>query len=80
MGTVTLRLNEEEHKILSILQKLLHEDKSKILKGALWDKFEDLCDCEVIENYEKKANAKKVKFESAGSLIKLLEKKMMRAA
>ena len=80
MGIVTLRLNEEENKILGILQKHLDEDKSKILKDAMLEKFEDLRDRDVIENYEKKSKAKKVKFESADSLIKLLEKKMKRAA
>jgi predicted DNA-binding protein len=75
MGIVTLRLNEEEEKILGFLQKYFNEDKSKILKEAMWDKFEDLRDRELIEYYEKKLNTGKIKFESADDLIKKIERK-----
>jgi hypothetical protein len=75
MGIVTLRLNEEEEKALEILQKYFDEDKSKILKEAMWEKFEDLRDREVIEAYEKQASAGKIKFESADDLIRQIQRK-----
>jgi predicted DNA-binding protein len=75
MAIVTLRLNDEEEKILELLVKYFDADKSKILKEAMWDKFEDLRDREIIENFEKKSRAGKVQFASADDLIKKIEKK-----
>jgi predicted DNA-binding protein len=73
MAIVTLRLNQEEEKILRLLVKHLEQDKSKILKEAMWDKFEELRDRELIEGYEKKSRAGKIKFASADGLIDLME-------
>lgn len=75
MAIVTLRLNDEEEKILDLLVKYFDADKSKILKEAMWDKFEDLRDREIIEGFEKKNRAGKVQFASADDLIKKIEKK-----
>ena len=75
MAIVTLRLNDEEEKILELLVKYFDADKSKILKEAMWDKFEDLRDREIIENFEKKNKVGKVQFGSADDLIKKIEKK-----
>ncbi|MDQ3002237.1 MAG: DUF6290 family protein [Fibrobacterota bacterium] len=73
MAIVTLRLNEEEEKILGLLVKYFDADKSKILKEAMWDKFEDLRDREIIEGYGKKKKSGKVQFASADDLIKKIE-------
>ena len=80
MGVVTLRLNPEEEKILKILQIHLNEDKSRIIKHAMLDKYEDLQDLEVIANYEKSEKKKKVKFLSADSFVKGLERKRNKKA
>ena len=75
MAIVTLRLIDEEEKILELLVKYFDADKSKILKEAMWDKFEDLRDREIIEEFEKKDRTGKVKFESADDLIKAITQK-----
>ncbi len=75
MAIVTLRLNNEEEKILDLLVDYFAADKSKILKEAMWDKFEDLRDQEIIESFEKKKKAGKVQFANADDLIKKIEKK-----
>lgn len=75
MAIVTLRLNTEEEKILDLLVRHYDVDKSKILKEAMWDKFEDLRDQEIIEDFEKKSSAGKIKFESADDLIKSIGSK-----
>jgi predicted transcriptional regulator len=75
MALVTLRLNEDEEKILAMLVKHLDEDKSKILKDALWEKFEDLRDRELIEEFEAKEAAGKVRFSSAEALINRISEK-----
>ena len=75
MAIVTLRLNDEEEKILELLVKYFDADKSKILKEAMWDKYEDLRDQEVIEEFEKKERARKAKFDSADDLIRAIGQK-----
>jgi predicted DNA-binding protein len=75
MAIVTVRLNDEEEKILDLLVKYFDADKSKILKEAMWDKFEDLRDREIIEDFEKKSRTGKIQFASADDLIKKIEKK-----
>ena len=79
MGVITLRLNSKEEKILKILQEHLEEDKSRILKHAMFDKYEQLQDRDDIENFEKKEKRGKVKFQSADALIKKIEKKYKKA-
>jgi hypothetical protein len=75
MSIVTLRLNREEEKILELLVEYFEEDKSKILKEAMREKFEDLRGRELIEEFEKKVRAGKIKFEGAGDLVGKMEKK-----
>ena len=75
MAIVTLRLNDEEEKVLELLVKHFDADKSKILKEAMWDKYEDLRDQEIIEVFEKKERAGKTKFESADNLIQAISQK-----
>ena len=70
MGIVTVRLNDKEEKILEHLQEFYDTDKSKILKEAMMEKFEDLRDREVIESFEKKLKSGNVKFVSADSIFK----------
>lgn len=75
MALVTLRLNEQEEKILDLLVRHSGQDKSKVLKDALWDMFEDLRDRELIEDYESRSRAGKVEFATADDLASLLEEK-----
>jgi len=75
MAIITLRFNEEEEKILDLLVKYFDADKSKILKEAMWDKFEDLRDREIIDGFEKKERAGKAKFATADDLIKAIGQK-----
>jgi predicted DNA-binding protein len=75
MAIVTLRLNDEEEKILELLVKYFDADKSKILKEAMWDKYEDLRDLEIIGEFERKERAGKIKFESADALIQSIVQK-----
>lgn len=75
MAIVTLRLNDQEEKILEMLVRHFDEDKSKILKDALWEMYEELRDRELIEEFETKLDSGKVQFGSADALLgKIAEK------
>ena len=73
MGIITVRLNDKEEKILEHLQEFYDTDKSKILKEAMVEKFEDLRDREVIEGFEKKMDSGLVKFSNADNLLKKIK-------
>ncbi len=79
MGIITLRLNEDEEKMLERLQEAYDLDKSKIIKEAMLERFEELRDRDIIEGYESKLHSGKVEFESADSLLKELENKGKKA-
>ncbi len=74
MGIITVRLNDKEEKILEHLQAFYDTDKSKILKEAMLEKFEDLRDREVIEEFERELSLGKVRFRSARGLIKKIKR------
>src|SRR4051812_1023333 len=75
MAIVTLRMSEDEEKIVDMLVRYFDQDKSKILKDALWDKFEDLRDRELVEEFEARSAAGKVEFGSADAILtKVAEK------
>lgn len=75
MAIITLRLSDQEEKVLELLVRHFDQDKSKVLKDALWDMFEDLRDRELIEDFEKKLRAGKVEFVSADDFVSTLEEK-----
>ena len=50
MAVVSVRLNEEEEKILSFLADYFHEDKSTLFKKSMYELYEDIQDIMFIEN------------------------------
>lgn len=75
MAIITLRLTDQEEKVLELLVRHFNQDKSKVLKDALWDMFEDLRDRELIEDFEKRLRAGKVEFVSPDDFAIALEEK-----
>ena len=61
MAVVSVRLNEEEERILNYLTEYFHEDKSALFKKSLYELYEDIQDIKFIENYieENKGSSKK---------------------
>jgi len=67
MAVISVRLNAEEEKMISILSSHFDEEKSSLIKHSLKEMYEDLIDREVIERFEKKSKAK---FVSADEILK----------
>lgn len=70
MAVVSVRLNEQEEKILDCLVEELHEEKSTLFKKALIEMYEDHQDIKFIDNYIQKSRKKKPTFISADELLK----------
>lgn len=67
MAVVSVRLNEEEEKILGFLTDYFHEDKSTLFKKSLYELFEDIQDINFIEKHIE--NKKNVEFISRDDLF-----------
>jgi hypothetical protein len=69
MGVISVRLNEEEEKIIEYLAEEYDEDKSTLIKHSLKEMFEDIIDKRVIDEYEVSEKKKKPKFIDAKALL-----------
>lgn len=70
MGVISIRLNNEEEKILKKLSEHFHEDKSTLIKKSLQDLYENVLDLGIIEKYEEREKNKKVSFTTAHNILK----------
>lgn len=69
MAVVSVRLNDEEEKILEYLTEYLHEDKSTLLKKSMYELYEDIQDIRFIENYTDNAKKSEKKFIPGHELL-----------
>ncbi|MCF7946098.1 MAG: DUF6290 family protein [Spirochaetia bacterium] len=70
MAVVSVRLNNEEEKILEYLTEYFHEDKSTLFKKSIYELYEDIQDIKFIESYIDSARKKEKKFITADELLK----------
>jgi hypothetical protein len=69
MAVVSVRLNEEEEKILEYLTEYFHEDKSTLLKKSMFELYEDIQDIRFIEGYIAASKNKSGKFITSDELL-----------
>ncbi|PIE03622.1 MAG: hypothetical protein CSA81_01075 [Acidobacteria bacterium] len=51
MAVISVRLNLEEEKILKTLTDYFHEERSTLLKKAMYELYEDIQDIKFIEEH-----------------------------
>ncbi len=54
MAVISIRLNEEEEKMLAFLEKQFAKDKSSLIKYSLNELYENYIDNKLIEEFEAK--------------------------
>ncbi len=69
MAVISVRLNQEEEKILNHLSDYLHEDKSTLFKKSLYEMYEDVQDLKFVDKYIKESSKKARRFVSADDLF-----------
>jgi len=69
MAVVSVRLNEEEEKILEYLTDYFHEDKSTLFKKSMFELYEDIQDIRFIESYINDSKKKGEKFITSDELL-----------
>ena len=70
MAVISVRLNEEEEKILEYLTEYFHEEKSSLFKKSMYELYEDIQDIKFIESYIDESRKKKKKYLTADDLLK----------
>lgn len=51
MAVVSVRLNNDEEKILAFLTDYFHEEKSSLFKKSMYELYEDIQDIKFIEDH-----------------------------
>lgn len=67
---ISVRFNQQEERVLKRLSNYYDEDRSKLLKKSLMEMYETLIDKKVIDKFEAKERAKKVRFYTADEILK----------
>ena len=70
MAVTSIRLNENEERVLNYLKNHFHCDSSTVLKKSLFELYEDMKDKEIIESFEEKSKNKKTRFVTFDELMK----------
>jgi len=69
MGVISVRLNEEEEKIVRRLTDYYGVDKSTLIKRSLYELYENIVDLEFIEEFEKREKEGKTSFVTAEDIL-----------
>jgi predicted DNA-binding protein len=72
MAVISVRLNDEEEKMVSFLSAQFEKDKSSLIKYSLKEMYEDFMDNKVIEQFEEKEKESPLSFVSAEDILKTL--------
>jgi hypothetical protein len=69
MAVISIRLNNEEEKMIEYLSSIYNEDKSTLIKHSLKELYEDLEDKKIIDDYEEKEKKRKPVFISSKDIL-----------
>ena len=56
MAVVSVKINQEEEKMVDYLSEYFEEKKSSIIKRSLTEMYEDIVDKNIIDKFEKEKN------------------------
>ncbi|GBR77495.1 hypothetical protein RDn1_154 [Candidatus Termititenax dinenymphae] len=73
MAVISLRLNTKEEKMVQFLTEYYEEDRSALIKHLLQEMYEDIADNNIIREFEKKEEKRKVSFISANRILNMLK-------
>ena len=66
MAVVSVKINQEEEKMVDYLSEYFEEKKSSIIKRSLTEMYEDIVDKNIIDKFEKE----KHRFVNAEDILK----------
>ncbi|GAB6277569.1 MAG: hypothetical protein SAMD01599839_21090 [Rectinema sp.] len=72
MAVISVRLNDEEEKMVAFLSDQFEKDKSSLIKYSLREMYEDFMDNRVIDQFEDEEKKKPLSFVSAEDILKAM--------
>ena len=72
MAVISIRLNEEEEKMVSFLSNQFEKDKSSLIKYSLKEMYEDFIDNRIIDQFEIEEDKNIQNFLSAEDILRSL--------
>ena len=72
MAVISIRLNEEEERMVSFLSNQYEKDKSSLIKYSLKEMYEDFIDNRIIDQFEIEEDKNSLHFLSAEDILKSL--------
>jgi len=72
MAVISLRLNQNEEKMINFLSNYYEQDKSSLIKHSLQELYEDIIDKQIITEYETREKNGDVKFVDSNDIMKVL--------
>ena len=73
MAVISLRLNQDEEKMINYLSNYYEQDKSSLIKYSLKELYEDIIDKQIIAEYEIKEKNGKAEFIDSTEIINILQ-------
>ena len=74
MAIISLRLNQNEEKMVKFLSDYYEQDKSALIKYSLKELYEDIIDKQIINEFETKEKKGKTKFVNSDEIFKMIKK------
>ena len=72
MAVISIRLNEEEERMVSFLSNQYEKDKSSLIKYSLKEMYEDFIDNRIIDQFEIEEDKKSINLISAEDILSSL--------
>jgi hypothetical protein len=73
MAVVSIRLNQNEEKMVKFLSNYYEQDRSSLIKHSLKELYEDIIDKQVISEYESKEKNGEIKFIDSSEILNMLK-------
>ena len=74
MAIISLRLNQNEEKMVNFLSEYYEQDKSSLIKYSLKELYEDIIDKQFIGEYETKEKNGGIKFIDSNEIMDMIKK------
>jgi predicted transcriptional regulator len=72
MAVISIRLNEEEERMVSFLSNQYEKDKSSLIKYSLKEMYEEFIDNKIIDQFEIEEDKRTLNFISAEDILSSL--------
>ena len=73
MAVISLRLNQNEEKMVNFLSDYYEQDKSSLIKYSLKELYEDIIDRQIINEYETKEKNDEINFIDSNGIMNMAE-------